>query len=44
MAIKHDSVASSWNTLVINGAGKDKWVMDTVEQMIKDAQMPGNRR
>lgn len=41
MAIKHDSVASSWNTLVINGAGHDKWVMDTVEQMIKDAQMPG---
>jgi len=41
MALKHESVTSSWNTLVINGAGKDKWVMDTVEGMIKDAHMPG---
>ena len=41
MALKHESVTSSWNTLVINGAGKDKWVMDTIEKMIKDAHMPG---
>lgn len=40
MALKHESVTSSWNALVINGAGKDKWVMDTVEGMIKDAHMP----
>jgi hypothetical protein len=31
MALKYESVTSSWNALVVNGAGKDKWVMDTVE-------------
>src|SRR6266705_4231765 len=41
MALKNESVTSSWNSLVIQGAGKDKWVMDTVEQMIKEAHMPG---
>jgi hypothetical protein len=41
MALKNESVTSSWNSLVINGAGKDKWVMDTVEGMIKNAHMPG---
>lgn len=41
MALKHESVASSWNALVIQGAGKDKWVMDKVEGMIKEAHMPG---
>jgi hypothetical protein len=39
--LKHEAVTSSWNTLVIQGAGKDKWVMDRVEKMIKDANMPG---
>jgi hypothetical protein len=34
MALKRESVTSSWNALVINGAGKDKRVMDTIEQMI----------
>src|SRR5262245_39473731 len=41
MAIRHDSVADSWNTLVHNGAGHDKWLLDTVEGMIREAQMPG---
>src|SRR5262249_16622408 len=40
MAIRHDSVAQSFNTLVLNGAGHDKWFMDTVEEMIRQAQMP----
>jgi hypothetical protein len=44
MALKRESVTSSWNALVINGAGKDKRVMDTIEQMIKDANMPGVTR
>jgi hypothetical protein len=39
--LKHEAVTSSWNGLVIQGAGKDKWVMDRVEKMIKDANMPG---
>jgi len=33
MALKHESVTSSWNSLVINGAGKDKWVMGFQEQL-----------
>ena len=41
MALKHESVTSSWNALVIQGAGKDKWVMEKVEGMIKEAHMPG---
>ena len=38
--LKHEAVTSSWNALVLNGAGKDTWVMDRVEKMIKDANMP----
>src|SRR5262249_4645826 len=41
MAIKHDSVADSWSTIVLNGAGQDKWLMDTVEEMVRNAQMQG---
>jgi hypothetical protein len=37
--LKHEAVTSSWNALVIQGAGKEKWVMDRVEKMIKDANM-----
>jgi hypothetical protein len=39
--LKHEAVTSSWNALVIQGAGKDKWVLDKVEGMIKAANMPG---
>jgi hypothetical protein len=41
MALKHEAVTNSYNTLVIQGAGKGKWVLDTVERMIKEANMPG---
>jgi hypothetical protein len=38
--LKHEAVLRRWNTMVLYGAGKDKWVMDTVEGMIKETQMP----
>ena len=44
MALKHEAVTSNWNALVIQGAGRGKWVMDTVEQRIKEANMPGGLR
>jgi len=39
--LKHEAVVERFNTMVLNGAGKDKWVMDTVGQMIKESNMPG---
>jgi len=39
--LKHEAVIERWNSIVAQGAGKDKWVMDTVEHLIKDANMPG---
>jgi hypothetical protein len=41
MAIKNESVVDKWNTLVENGAGRAKQVMDAIETKIKAANMPG---
>jgi hypothetical protein len=43
MAIKNESVVDKWNTLVENGAGRAKQVMDAIETKIKAANMPGVR-
>jgi len=43
MALKNESVVDKWNTLVENGAGRAKQVMDAIETKIKTANMPGVR-
>jgi hypothetical protein len=43
MALKNQSVVDKWNTLVLNGAGRAKWTMDTIEGKIKAANIPGIR-
>jgi hypothetical protein len=41
MALKNESVVDKWNTLVVNGAGRDIQVMDAIADKINGAQMPG---
>ena len=43
MALKNESVVDKWNTLVENGAGRAKQIMDAIETKIKTANMPGVR-
>jgi hypothetical protein len=43
MALKHQSVVDKWNTLVLNGAGRAKWTMETIESKITAANVPGIR-
>jgi hypothetical protein len=43
MAVKNESVVDKWNTLVENGAGRGKQVMDAIETKIRAANMPGVR-
>jgi hypothetical protein len=43
MALKNESVVDKWNTLVENGAGRAKQVMDAIETKIKAANIPGVR-
>src|SRR5919202_2053611 len=43
MALKNQSVVDKWNTLVLNGAGRGKSVMDAIESKIKAANVPGIR-
>jgi hypothetical protein len=40
-ALNRDVVIQQWGRVVEHGAGHDKRVMDTIEQMLKDANMPG---
>ena len=41
MALKNEAVLEQWGEILENGAGKSKWIMDSVERMIKEANMPG---
>src|SRR6266403_6158573 len=34
-------IAEQWSEVIEHGAGKDTWVMDTVEKKIKEADLPG---
>jgi hypothetical protein len=40
MAIKNETVIDQWNNIVVNGAGKAAWLMDTLTEDLKKAQMP----
>jgi len=39
-SIRRETVVDSWNSVVMNGAGRDKWALDTIDQAIKDANIP----
>ena len=41
MALKNEAVLEQWGELISQGAGKGKWILDTVESMIDEANMPG---
>ena len=41
MAIKHEAVIENWNVLVINGEGKSTWFMRRVQELLKEAKIPG---
>jgi DNA-binding protein len=34
-------IAEQWSEVVAQGAGRDMWVMDTIEKQIKETAMPG---
>jgi hypothetical protein len=39
--LRGEKVMDKWATIVENGAGRDKWVLDTSEEYIKNSNMPG---
>jgi hypothetical protein len=39
--LNREKVVDSWNALVINGAGKDKWMIDQLEETLKVTDIPG---
>jgi hypothetical protein len=41
MALKHEAVVDNWNVLVIAGAGRGRQVLERIESMIKETNMPG---
>ena len=41
MVLDNERVLDSYNYLVEQGAGREQWVLDTTEQTIKDARIPG---
>jgi hypothetical protein len=41
VTLKKQSVIDQWGTIVEHGAGREKWVLDTTEQLIREAKMPG---
>jgi hypothetical protein len=43
MALKNESVVDKWNTLIANGAGRAKQMMDAIETKIKAANIAGVR-
>ena len=43
MALKNESVVDKWNTMVVSGAGRAKWTLDTIENKIKASTIPGAR-
>jgi hypothetical protein len=38
--LKGESVVESWNFIVEQGAGKDKWILDTTQKLILEAKIP----
>ena len=38
--MKKEKVIDNWNMIIEGGAGREKWVLDTVETFIKEANMP----
>lgn len=41
MALKHEAVVDSWNTLILSGAGNGSKILGRVERMIRESKMPG---
>jgi hypothetical protein len=41
MVLDNERVLDSYNYLVEQGAGREQWILDTTEQAIKDARIPG---
>ena len=40
---RQDIVIQQWGQVINQGAGHYKWIIETVEQMLKEADMPGLR-
>jgi hypothetical protein len=40
VSLKKEKVVDNWNMVVERAAGRDKWVLDTVEKLVKEANMP----
>ena len=38
--LKGESVVDSWNFIVEQGAGKDRWILDTTQKLILEAKIP----
>jgi hypothetical protein len=41
LTLRGETVLDSWSTVVEQGAGRDKWVLDTTEEFLKEATLPG---
>jgi hypothetical protein len=39
--LSREKVIDQWSALVERGAGKDKWVIDKTEELIKQFKAPG---
>lgn len=39
--LKGENVVDSWSMLIEQGAGRDKWLLDTIQEFITNANMPG---
>jgi hypothetical protein len=38
--LKSETVVERWEQLIEGGAGKDQWILDTTERLVKDANIP----
>jgi hypothetical protein len=43
MALKNEAVVDKWNTLVMDAAGRGKWVMEQVDKKLGQANLPAVR-
>ena len=41
ITLKKQSVIDQWGTVVEHAAGREKWVLDTTENLIQEAKIPG---
>ena len=40
-SLNNEKIARKWNYLVMNAAGRDKWVLETAKEFIHQANIPG---